>query len=155
MLDEPEATLVLVGHAGRETEHLKQSAANLGVSHRVRFTGWVSDEDLEGFYALASTFVYPSLHEGFGMPVLESMRRGVPTACADATSLPEVAGDAALLFDPRSVDAIAAAIRTLLHDRERAADLAQRGPERAARFDWNRTARSAWESYGRAIDGHD
>ena len=63
-------------------------------------TGWLSDEDLEGLYRLAAGFVYPSLHEGFGMPVLEAMRRGTPVACADATSLPEVVGDAALLFDP-------------------------------------------------------
>jgi glycosyltransferase involved in cell wall biosynthesis len=153
MLDAPAATLVLVGHAGRETEHLQGIAADLGVSSRVRFTGWVSDQDVEGFYAVAGAFVYPSLHEGFGMPVLEAMRRGVPTACADATSLPEVAGDAALLFDPRSVDAIRAAIATLLDDRERAAELARAGPTQAARFGWDRTARAVWESYGRAVAG--
>src|SRR4051794_29044169 len=153
MLDQPEATLVLVGHAGRETERLQRIADGLGVSSRVRFTGWVTDEDVEGFYALTDAFVYPSLHEGFGMPVLEAMRRGVPTACADATSLPEVAGDAALLFDPRSVDAIRAAIATLLGDRQRAAELARAGPERAELFRWEQTAEAVWESYGRAVVG--
>jgi glycosyltransferase involved in cell wall biosynthesis len=153
LLEQP-ATLVFVGHAGRETDRLRRVAADLGVGERVRFTGWVSDEDVEGFYALADAFVYPSLHEGFGMPVLEAMRRGVPTACADATSLPEVAGHAALLFDPHSTEKIAGAMRTLLHDRARAADLAQRGPDRAAKFGWERTARSAWKSYGRAVASH-
>ena len=151
-LAEPDARLVLVGHAGRETERLRAIAAECGVARRACASpGWVEDEDVEGFYALAAAFVYPSLHEGFGMPVLEAMRRAVPTACADATSLPEVAGDAALLFDPRSEDAIAGAIRTLLHDPARAADLAARGPARAAEFGWDRTARAAWASYGRAM----
>jgi glycosyltransferase involved in cell wall biosynthesis len=149
-LERGKAVLVLVGHAGRETERLKALAAELGITGEVRFTGWVSDADVEGFYALASVFVYPSLHEGFGMPVLEAMRRGVPVACADATSLPEVAGDAGLLFDPLSVDAIGAAIRHLLEDPGRARDLAQRGPERAALFGWDRTAGAAWDSYARA-----
>jgi glycosyltransferase involved in cell wall biosynthesis len=150
-LDDRDARLVLVGHAGRETERLRALAVECGIEDRVRLTGWLTDEDVEGFYALAAAFVYPSLHEGFGMPVLEAMRRAVPTACADATSLPEVAGDAALMFDPRSEDAIAGAIRTLLHDPARAADLAARGPGRAAQFGWDRTARVAWESYGRAM----
>ena len=110
----PEPVLALVGHAGRDSERLRALAAELGIAERVRITGWLSDEDLEGLYRLAAGFVYPSLHEGFGMPVLEAMRRGTPVACADATSLPEVVGDAALLFDPYSVEAIAAAARTLL-----------------------------------------
>ncbi|HEX2105050.1 MAG TPA: glycosyltransferase family 1 protein, partial [Solirubrobacteraceae bacterium] len=150
-LGEADARLVLVGHAGRETERLRALAVECGVAERVRLTGWVADEDVEGFYAAAAAFVYPSLHEGFGMPVLEAMRRGVPTACADATSLPEVAGDAALMFDPRSEDAIAGALRALLHDPALAADLAARGPGRAAQFGWDRTAHAAWASYERAM----
>ena len=141
------ATLVLVGHAGRESDALRARAGELGIGDRVRMTGWIDDADLEGLYALADGFVYPSLHEGFGMPVLEAMRRGVPVACADATSLPEVAGDAALLFDPRSVEAIAAACEHVLHD---PGDLRERGRERAAQFGWDRTARAALESYARA-----
>ncbi len=74
----------------------------------MRFLGWVSAAELEGLWALAAAFVFPSLYEGFGLPVLEAMARGVPVACSDASSLPEVAGDAALLFDPRDERAIAA-----------------------------------------------
>jgi glycosyltransferase involved in cell wall biosynthesis len=142
--------LVLVGHAGRVQERLAAHAAELGVAERVRFTGWVSDEDVEGLYRLAALFAYPSLHEGFGMPVLEAMRRGVPVASSDATSLPEVAGDAAELFDPRDVDAIAAALRRLLGDPARRAELVRLGERRAAGFGWDRTAGAAWGSYERA-----
>ena len=147
----PEPVLALVGHTGRDTERLRALAGELGIAERVRMTGWLSDEDLEGLYRLAAGFVYPSLHEGFGMPVLEAMRRGTPVACADATSLPEVVGDAALLFDPHSVDAIADAARTLVSDPARAAELVRRGLERAAGFGWERTARSAIASYERAL----
>ncbi|MEA2462111.1 MAG: hypothetical protein QOH90_2288, partial [Actinomycetota bacterium] len=147
----PEPVLALVGHAGRDSDRLRALADELGIAERVRITGWLSDEDLEGLYRLAAGFVYPSLHEGFGMPVLEAMRRGTPVACADATSLPEVVGDAALLFDPHSVEAIATAARTLLGDAERAAELVERGRARAAEFGWERTARAAVESYCRAL----
>ena len=145
---ETEPTLVLVGHAGRETGALRTRAAELGVAERVRMTGWLEDAELEGLYAMADAFVYPSLHEGFGLPVLEAMRRGVPVACADATSLPEVVGDAALLFDPLDTSAIAAACDRLLRD---PGDYASRGPARAAQFGWDRTARAAIESYERAL----
>jgi glycosyltransferase involved in cell wall biosynthesis len=150
-LDQTKPTLVLVGHAGRQTDELQRLAGELGIAHRVRFTGWISEEDLEGLYRLATAFVYPSLHEGFGMPVLEAMHRGIPTACADATSLPEVAGDAALLFDPHSVKAIADAVRALLEDDALRRDLARRGPPRAALFTWERTAAAAWASYELAL----
>lgn len=143
-----DVTLVLVGHAGRQSDHLRAVAAQLGVADRVRFTGWVSDGDLEGLYRLAAAFVYPSLHEGFGLPVLEAMRRGVPVACADATSLPEVAGDAAVLFDPLSEEAMAGACRRVLAE---PGDLADRGRRRAAQFGWDRTARAALASYERAL----
>ncbi len=145
----PEPVLALVGHAGRDSERLRALAAELGVAERVRMTGWLSDEDLEGLYRLAAGFVYPSLHEGFGMPVLEAMRRGTPVACADATSLPEVVGDAALLFDPTDVDAIAAAAGRLLAGDT--AELVERGRARAAGFGWERTADAALESYRRAL----
>ena len=87
--------LVIAGHSGRETERLVAVAHEAGVADRLTLTGWISDGDLEGLYALAACCAYPSLHEGFGLPVLEAMARGVPIACSSATSLPEVAGDAA------------------------------------------------------------
>jgi glycosyltransferase involved in cell wall biosynthesis len=148
---EGDAALVMVGHAGRDAERLLARAAELGIDDRFRLTGWVENAELEGLYRLARAFVYPSLHEGFGMPVLEAMHRGVPTACADATSLPEVAGDAGLLFDPRSVDAIAAAVSRLLADAPLRERLSAAGIARAASFTWEACADGTWASYERAL----
>lgn len=148
---EGEPVLVVAGHAGRQTERLRSLAGELGVGERVRLTGWLSDPDLEGVYALAACFAYPSLHEGFGMPVLEAMRRGVAVTCSDATSLPEVAGEAALLFDPEDEEAIAGALRALLTDPERRRALAERGRARAEGFTWERTAELTWACYERAL----
>ena len=143
--------LALVGHQGREGEALRAQIDALGLRERVRITGWVSDEDLEGLYRLAACVAYPSLYEGFGLPVLEAMRRDAPLACSNATSLPEVAGDAAELFDPRDTDSIAAALRRVLTDPERAADLVERGRRRAALFSWERAALGTIASYERAL----
>jgi len=145
--------LALVGHQGREGEALRARIDALGLAANVRITGWVSDEDLEGLYRLAACCAYPSLYEGFGLPVLEAMRRDVPLACSNATSLPEVAGDAAELFDPRDTAAMAAAIRRLLIDRDHAAGLVERGRRRAPEFSWERAARGTIESYERALRG--
>ncbi len=97
---EERPVLVLPGYATGHEADLQAHAAELGIAGDVRLTGWVPAADVEGLYALASVFVFPSLYEGFGLPVLEAMCRGVPVACSNASSLPEVAGDAALLFDP-------------------------------------------------------
>jgi len=91
------------------------------------------------------------LYEGFGLPVLESMARGVPVACSNASSLPEVAGEAALLFDPRDESAIAEALRRLLDDPKLREQLRARGLVRVAEFTWQRTARLTLASYRRAL----
>lgn len=148
---EPAPVLVMTGHAGRRTAELAARMRSLGIEDRVRLTGWLEDEEVEGLYRLAAVFAYPSLHEGFGMPVLEAMRRGVPVLSSDATSLPEVAGDAAVLVDARSVDALAGGLGRLLADERLRADLVRRGRERAAGFGWERTARAALASYERAL----
>ena len=145
--------LVLAGHAGRELDALRDHAAKAGVADRVTMTGWITDEDLEGLYGLAACCAYPSLHEGFGLPVLEAMARDVPLASSNATSLPEVAGDAAELFDPLDEDAMAAAIGRLLEDRDRAADLVRRGRERVKQFTWEASAAGVWRTYERAVRG--
>jgi glycosyltransferase involved in cell wall biosynthesis len=149
--EDPRLELVVAGHPGLEREALEAQARRLGVDERVVFTGWVGDEDLEGLYRLASAFAYTSLMEGFGIPVLEAMRRGVAVACSNASSLPEVAGDAAELFDPLDERAIAAAIRKLLDDESLRARLIERGHVRAAQFTWEKTAAGLIEVYERAL----
>lgn len=148
---ETDAVLVAPGYATGDEDRLEALARRLGVSERVRFTSWASDVDLAGLYRCATALVFPSLAEGFGFPVLEAMRQGLPVACADRTSLPEIAGDAALLFDPESVDAIADAVGALLGDRELRARLAEAGRRRAADFSWERAARETLAVYERAL----
>jgi glycosyltransferase involved in cell wall biosynthesis len=143
--------LVLPGYATAHELELRAHASTLGVAEDVRFPAWVSSAELEGLWAIARAFVFPSLYEGFGLPVLEAMARGVPVACSNASSLPEVAGDAALLFDPRDEAAIATAISRLLSDEDLRARLLERGAAQAKRFTWERTARLTLESYGRAM----
>jgi len=151
-LDVP-AQLVLPGSPNAYEAQLRDLAAARGATDRVRFCGWVSDEDLEGLYGIADALVFPSLMEGFGLPILEAMIRGVPVACSNISALPEVAGDAALLFDPHDHAQIVGALRSLLVDAALRERLAVAGRERAAQFTWERTARATLASYDRAIGG--
>jgi glycosyltransferase involved in cell wall biosynthesis len=143
--------LVLPGYATPHEAELRAHAHAVGVANDVRFLGWTSEPDVEGLFALSSAFVFPSFYEGFGLPVLEAMARGVPVACSDRASLPEVAGDAALLFDPGDPAAIAAAIERLLRDPAEAERLRAAGRVRAAGFTWSRNAELTLASYERAL----
>jgi glycosyltransferase involved in cell wall biosynthesis len=145
-------TLVLPGYPTAHEQELRERAAGAGVDGDVRFPAWVSAEELEGLWALADAFVFPSLYEGFGLPVLEAMARGVPVACSNASSLPEVAGEAALLFDPHDEPALAAALHRLLDDPVLREQLRERGLARVTEFTWQRTARLTLASYRRALD---
>jgi glycosyltransferase involved in cell wall biosynthesis len=143
--------LVIPGYSTPHEGELRGLARELAIEDDLRLPAWVSTPDLEGLYALADAVVFPSLYEGFGLPVLEAMARGVPVACSRASSLPEVAGDAALLFDPEDVDAIRAATERLLGDGELRERLRAAGRERAARFTWEVTAAGTVASYERAL----
>jgi glycosyltransferase involved in cell wall biosynthesis len=150
LLPEPRPQLVLPGSPNEYEQTLRELAREKGVQDSVRFPGWVSGEDLEDLYALATCFVLPTLLEGFGLPVLEAMARGVPVACSDIPVLAEVAADAALLFDPHDDQAIADATARLLGDVQLREQLAQAGRARCAQFTWDRTAQLTLESYHRA-----
>jgi glycosyltransferase involved in cell wall biosynthesis len=143
--------LVLPGYPTAHEQELRERARSLGIEADVRFPGWLSAPELEGLWEVAQAFVFPSLYEGFGLPVLEAMARGVPVACSNASSLPEVAGEAALLFDPRDQAAIASAIECLLTNPAEAARLRALGEARAREFTWERTARLTLDSYSRAL----
>ncbi len=150
---DPPPLLVLPGYETPFDDELRRRAKELGVATRLRFLGWVSDEDLEGLYAAAACFAFPSLAEGFGLPVLEAMQRGVSVASSNAGPLPEVAGDAVLYFDPLDVGAMTMAISDLLRDAGLRERLANAGRRRARSFTWERAARETAASYERAWAG--
>jgi glycosyltransferase involved in cell wall biosynthesis len=143
--------LVIPGYPTPYEATLRARAEQLCVAGDVRLLDWVSGPELEGLYALADVVVFPSLYEGFGLPVLEAMRRGVPVACSNRSSLPEVAADAALLFDPDDTRAITHAVERVLGDPELAQRLRAAGSAQAARFTWAATARATADSYDRAM----
>jgi glycosyltransferase involved in cell wall biosynthesis len=144
--------LVIPGYGTWHEAQLRARAAELGVEQDVRMPHWLSAAELEGLWACTRAFVFPSLCEGFGLPVLEAMARGVPVACSNVSSLPEVAGRAAVMFDPHDVGEIAHAIEELLsQDDAMRALMVKGGIEQARRFTWRRTARATLDSYVRTL----
>lgn len=141
--------LVLAGAEGWSNDELRLELERPGAGTIVR-TGHVSDQDLDALYRGADAFAYLSLYEGFGLPLVEALARGVPSVASNTSSLPEVVGDAALLVDPEDVGEIADALARVLTDARVAEDLRWRGRERAARFTWDATARATLDAYRRA-----
>ena len=144
--------LVLPGYPTPHEQELRRQASELGVQDDVRFVAWVEPEELEGLYDVADGLVFPSLYEGFGLPVLEAMARGVPVACSATPSLDEVAGDAALRFDPMDADDIARATEALLAGGPDIERRRQAGLAHASAFTWERAARETARTYARALD---
>lgn len=151
-LDPPERPVVVAtGYATPYDDELRAQAAALGLAGDLVLPAWLGAADLEGLYALATAVIFPSRYEGFGLPVLEAMARGVPVVTSDRSSLPEVAGDAAVLVDPDDDHAIAEAVRRVLADGELRERLSVAGRARAATFSWERTAELTAASYARAL----
>ena len=147
----PATQLVIAGANTGYEERLARRAAGMGLSDCVCLPDYVDDADLEGLYAAAGAFVFPSLSEGFGLPLLEAMARDVPVITSNRSVMPEVAGDAALLVDPESPSAIAdATIAALKHKRTRKRLIAA-GRKRIADFTWQRTAELTIQSWERAL----
>ncbi|MBI4259466.1 MAG: glycosyltransferase family 4 protein [Actinobacteria bacterium] len=142
--------LVLAGPLGWGYRPLLREIALAGPGEVV-LTGPLETSELDAMYRGASAFAYPSLYEGFGLPVLEAMARGVPTVTSSASSLPEVAGDAAIAVDPHRVAEIAAAIQRVLGDEALAGRLAAAGRARAERYSWDETARLTLAVYDRVL----
>lgn len=144
----PDVCLVLAGSTGWKTGPIFDFLdGHPDVRARTVLAGYVPDVDLAALYSGARAFVYPSLYEGFGLPVLEAMQCGTPVITSDVSSLPEVVGNAGLLVSPTDADALAAAMLRLLTDDRLAADLSRRGLERAADFSWERTAELTVAAY--------
>ncbi|MCG8348771.1 MAG: glycosyltransferase family 4 protein [Chloroflexales bacterium] len=132
--------LVIAGKKGWLTESIERRAAELGIAEQVQFIGYVDDADLPALLSGALAFVFPSLYEGFGMPVLEAMACGAPVLTSTTSSLPEVAGDAALSVDPCDTQAIATALTRLANEPNLREDLRVRGLKHVGRFSWERCA---------------
>jgi glycosyltransferase involved in cell wall biosynthesis len=145
--------LVLAGYPTDYERELRARADALGIAADVRWPGWLSPEEVEALWKVTVAFVFPSLYEGFGAPPLEAMARGVPVACSDIGPMPEIAGGAALLFDPHDPLSLAAALRKLLAGGSDIEALRRAGVARAAQFTWERTARGLLASYERALAG--
>jgi glycosyltransferase involved in cell wall biosynthesis len=139
--------LVIAGHWDARYPEAQQVAAQLEGGERIAFIGPVPEDDLPALYSGALCFVFPSLYEGFGLPVLEAMACGTPVACSGVSSLPEIAGDAALLFDPTNIELIAEVLARLLTDAALRAEHRECGLRRAACFSWDQTARQTLEVY--------
>lgn len=139
--------IVLVGDGDHPQGSYAATARSLGLAEEVRCTGRLDREDLRRLYSCTDVFVFPSRYEGFGMPVLEAMACGAPTITSSTSSLPEVAGDAALLVDPDDVEGLGRAMVTVLSDANLRENLRQRGYERARLFSWERAAVSTSALY--------
>ena len=132
--------LVLAGSDWDRAEEVHRAAEESAYADDIVFTGFAPNSDLPDLYCGAELFVFPSLYEGFGLPVLEAMNCGVPVACSNISSIPEVIGDAGILFDPYDDEAIADAMRRLLTDPGLLKDCRERGLARARKFAWSATA---------------
>jgi len=153
-LDAPAWRLVIAGSAGFGSEEILKRIERSPKRSLIDLPGFVSDAERGRLYARASIFAFPSLDEGFGIPVLEAMGNGVPVVTSNTSSLPEVAGadgDAATLVDPLDVGAIAGALQGLVDDEALRGRLAAAGVERARGFTWERAVEQTWAVYGELL----
>ncbi len=151
--DYPDLTLVMGGKRQWRTGEIDATLQRLDLGERIHFTGYVDDADLPALYSAAELFAFPSLYEGFGFPPLEAMACGTPVVTSNVSSLPDVAGDAALLVDPYTIEDIAGAMRRLLDDPDLVADLRRKGYTRASTFTWERTASETLHLYETVMGG--
>lgn len=146
-----EHQLILIGQKGWRYEPIFEAIERSSYKKDIHHLSYLSDDEVVWFYRNADVFAYPSYYEGFGMPVLEAMTLGCPVVTSNTSSLPEVAGDAALTFDPTSVDEIVAALRTVIQDRAMRSNLIEKGYQQAASFSWENTAKMTLEAYQAVI----
>ncbi len=144
-------SLVIAGAKGWLTKGIDESVKIVN-NDKITFLGSVSDEDLQALYAQALFFVYPSLYEGFGLPVLEAMSMGTPVITSNCSSLPEVAGDAAILVDPFDIDELAQSLLLLAFDTDKREVMRQLGFKQAAKFSWEKTAHLTIKAYKKLLD---
>ena len=144
--------LVIAGGKGWLDDDMMAEAQRHGIAHRVKFLGFVADQHLPALYSDASLFAFPTLYEGFGLPVLEAMACGVPAIISNSSSLPEVGGEAAMMLSPDSPAAWSEGIRTVLADPQRASDMIDKGFIQAGRFTWHKAAQDLLAIYASLLD---
>ncbi|MCB8982870.1 MAG: glycosyltransferase family 4 protein [Ardenticatenaceae bacterium] len=149
-LKDPDLHLVLAGGKGWLFDEIFRRVQTLGLEKRVRFTGYVPDEDLPLWYNAAALFVFPSVYEGFGMPVVEAMACGLPVVASCSSSIPEATGDAGLLFDPHNAVELAERMASVLNDPALSARMRQQGITHAANFSWEQAGRQTAVVYRQA-----
>ncbi|MBN1956498.1 MAG: glycosyltransferase family 4 protein [Anaerolineae bacterium] len=148
----PNLSLVIAGAPAWKSKSAYQALDELQLYSRVELAGYVADADLPALYRQAAVFVFPSFYEGFGRPPLEAMACGTPVVVSNTSSLPEVVGDAALLIDPRDVEGLAGAIKTVLANPDLQQDLVQKGKERASLFTWERAGKDIIAVYHQVLE---
>jgi glycosyltransferase involved in cell wall biosynthesis len=139
--------LVLAGSAGWLNDHIQPTIIDLRLETQVHRIGYVEENDLPVVYSLATVFAYPSLYEGFGLPVVEAMQCGAPVLTSNVSALPEIAGNAAVLVTPTDIDHIAEGLSHLLESADLRAELRTRGYQRAQMFSWDRCAQETLAVY--------
>jgi glycosyltransferase involved in cell wall biosynthesis len=149
-----DAALVIAGHWESRYPEARRLVEELGLTDRVLFRHDLTNDDLPLLVGGAQVFVFPSIYEGFGLPPLEAMASGTPVVCSNASSLPEVVGKAALLFNPFAVDAITSSLTRVIEDGGLRDALRAKGLAQARCFSWDRTARETLEVYSRVVNGH-
>jgi glycosyltransferase involved in cell wall biosynthesis len=146
-------TLALAGKPGWGYREIVARIEGLGLTGRIILPGYVDEDDLAALYSGSRAFAFPSLYEGFGFPILEAMRCETPVVCSDAASLPELAGDAALIVPPHDVEALADALERILTDEALRAHLTEKGRAQAERFTWGACAACVLHALERAAGG--
>jgi len=144
--------LVLAGADWSGANDVHKVAAESSFSKDILFTGYVHGKDLPNLYCGAEMLVFPSLFEGFGLPILEAMACGVPVACSNVSSMPEIAGGAAVLFDPLDVDSMAEGMLSVLSSEEERVALGRKGRKRADDFSWEKTARKTLDVFHKVVE---
>lgn len=153
LLPRTSARLVVVGSAGHGAQKVLDFIHGRGLRDRIRLLGYTDEPTLDALYAEATALLFPSLEEGFGLPVLEAMARGLPVIASNTSSLPEIAGDAAVLVDPRDVEGMTQAARRMVEDESWRAQWCELGRARASQFTWQRAAQSTLDVYRSLLTG--